>query len=131
MRTLVLFVAGEATYAVPIESTGGVLEHEGVAPLPAPLPDVIGLLRTATGDPLPVLAPFGADGEHVLVMDAGEGRFGLVVDHVVGIRRVSRTTIGPAPAGQQVAVVAGVVRTEDVEALLLDPAALGRRLERA
>jgi chemotaxis signal transduction protein len=126
----VLFAAGETTYAIPVEAAGGVLEHEGVEPLPDPLPDVVGLLRTGA-EALPVLAPFGAAGEHVLVVDGGDGRFALVVGHVIGIRKVSRTAIAPAPAGQQTPIVAGVVRTDRFEALLLDPAALGRRLERA
>ena len=129
MTALVVLTAGGQTYALPVEQTGGVLEHAGVEPLPDPLPGVRGLIRTERGATLTVLAPFTDDGEHVLVVTGGpDGPFGLLAGQVTGIVKVDPQAIGPAPAGQQTAVVAGVVRTRTLDALLLDPAALGARL---
>lgn len=121
MRAIVRFRAQDRRYAVDVAAVGGVLPHEGVDPLPAPRPGVLGVLGPEH-ERLTVIAPFGDDGEHVLMLLGDRGRYGLVVSEVERVTRVADTEIGPAPDGQDQAVVVGVVG----DALLLDASTLER-----
>jgi chemotaxis signal transduction protein len=124
MPVLVRFTAAGSQYAVDVGAAAGVVAWTGADPLPDPRPGVVGVIRES-GASLPVLAPFGADGGHVLLLaPAGQPRFGLLVGEVEGVVRVPDADVAPAPAGQRTDVVRGV--TGDV--LLLDPARLAAAL---
>jgi chemotaxis signal transduction protein len=123
MRTMVRFVAGGATYCLPVEVTRAVRSSAGMVTLPAPNPNVAGLLP---GDPpLTVVSPFGGDGDHILVLHVGEVTYGLLVDSVTGLQRVEEADIRPAPRGQQRDLVSGSVTIDGELVLLTDGSAAG------
>ncbi len=124
MPVLVRFSCAGSRYAVDVAASAAVVTWTRAQPLPDPRPGVVGLIREA-GALLPVLAPFGEDGHHVLVLRPARGpRFGLLVGEVEGVVRVTDADVAPAPAGQRTAVVRGVVG----DALLLDPERLAEVL---
>jgi chemotaxis signal transduction protein len=124
MPVLVRFSCAGTRYAVDVSASAGVVAWTGAAPLPDPRPDVVGVIRES-GAVLPVLAPFGTDGGHVLVLQPPGGlRFGLLVGEVEGVIRIPAGDVEPAPAGQRTDVVRGVVG----DVLLLDPARLAGAL---
>lgn len=77
---------------------------------------------------LPVLSVLGSQGTHVLIVDDGSRVFGLLVDEVVGVQTVEDAAIDEPPAGQDRAVVAGVVTGDGSVVLLLDLEVLRGRL---
>lgn len=123
MRTVVRFRAQDRRYAVDVAAVGGVLPREDIEPLPSPRAGVLGLLGPEH-EHLTVIAPFGADGEHVLVLLGATSRFGLVVQEVERVTRIDDAAVGPAPDGQDTEIVVGIAG----DALLLDPVALERHL---
>jgi chemotaxis signal transduction protein len=120
---VVRFRAQDRRYAVDVAAVGGVLPLEGIEPLPAPRPDVLGVLG-AEHERLTVIAPFGAVGEHVLVLLGAASRFGLVVEEVERVVRIEESAIGAAPEGQDLEIVVGLAG----DAMLLDAHALERHL---
>lgn len=126
MSGLVQFRSGGTQWAIDVRHTRRVLAAGPLTPLPAPLPGVAGLMRDTPGAPaLPVLSALGAgEGEHVLELDVDGHRFGLLVDEVLGVVRSDTVLIGPAPKGQDEAVVSGTAG----DALVLDATALARGL---
>lgn len=114
--------------ALDVAHTGAVLVPDGLEPLPAPLPGVAGLLRHG-GDLLPVLAPLGRPGTHVLVVESGETRFGLLVATVTGVVHVRDEELADPPRGQALALVRAVAGGAGEGALVLDPDVLARGLE--
>ncbi len=124
MPVLVRFSCAGSLYAVDVSASAGVVTWTGADPLPDPRPDVVGLIRES-GGALPVLAPFGSDGGHVLLLEpAGGPRFGLLVGEVEGVVRVPDADVAPAPAGQRTDVVTGIVG----DVLVLDAARLAAAL---
>ena len=94
--------------------------------LPAPRPDVIGMLP---GDPpLSVLAALGGGGDQVLVLVSHGVRYGLQVLEVFGVRRFEDDDVGPAPKGQQSELISGTVGGRTDLTLVVDPTALAARL---
>jgi chemotaxis signal transduction protein len=77
---------------------------------------------------LSVLSVLGSQGKHVLVVEDGALAFGLLVDEVVGVQTVDDAAIDEPPAGQDRAVVAGVVTGDGSVMLLLDLEVLRGRL---
>ena len=130
MRSLVRFRTGDGDYAVAVEHTREVRTATGLVPLPAPAPGVAGLLSRDDA-PLTVVSPLGAGRGQVLVLDAGGGPFGLLVEEVAGVVNVDDADVGPAPSGQDGGVVTGVVTLAGAMVLLVDAAAVGAPLERA
>ena len=130
MRSLVRFRTGDGDYAVAVEHTREVRTATGLVPLPAPAPGVAGLLPR-DDVPLTVVSTRGAGRDHVLVLDAGGGPFGLLVEEVAGVVNVDDADVGPAPSGQHADVVTGVVTVAGAMVLLVDAAAVGAPLERA
>ena len=128
MKAVVCFDAGGGSYALPVEQTRQVLPATGVAALPDPLPDVVGVLA-AEPAPLPILAPFGGGGGFVIVAQDGERAFGLLVDSVLGLERAEDLTVSAAPEGQRHALVTGLIETPAGARLLVDAGALARRLQ--
>jgi len=121
---LVRFSCAGSQYAVDVADSAGVARWTGADPLPDPRPGVVGVVRQG-GAVVPVLAPFGLEGGHVLLLaPAGGPSFGLLVGEVQGVARVADADVAPAPAGQRTDVVRGVVG----DVLLLDAARLAAAL---
>ncbi len=122
MRTMVQFLVGGAAYCLPVEDTRAVRSAAGMIALPAPGPNVAGLLP---GDPpLTVLSPFGADGKHIIVMQTGDVRYGLLVEGVTGLRRVDEADIRAAPRGQDQELISGSINIDGQLVLVTDPTAV-------
>lgn len=128
MKTLVRFRTGRGLFAVPVQQTRAVHRGGEVVPLPEARPDVAGVVPRPEG-PLTVLCALGAGDGHVLVLDVAGRTFGLLVEEVTGLQRVDEADIGPPPGGQESAVVTGVLTSAGEMVLLVDAAALARRLE--
>ena len=117
MTTMVCFESAGTAYCIPVQATRAVRRTAGMVALPAPGPDIAGILPGKP--PLTV---------QVLVVEAGEKTFGLLVDTVPGLRRITDTDISPPPAGQGRALVCGTIDTGDQLVLVTDPSALAGRL---
>jgi chemotaxis signal transduction protein len=126
MTTMVQFEAGGTTYCLPVEATRGVRPATGIVALPAPGADVAGIVP---GDPpLTVIAPLGDGGSHVLIVESEGTTFGLLVDAVIGLRRISRDDVTAAPSGQRRPLVHGTISSADGLVLVTDATALAGRL---
>jgi chemotaxis signal transduction protein len=126
MTTMVHFQAAGTAYCMPVEATRAVRRTTGMIALPAPGPDIAGILPGEP--PLTVISPLGAGGTHVLVVEAGERTFGLLVDDVTGLRRTADADIRPPPAGQDRPLICGTIHTGGELVLVTDPDALAGRL---
>lgn len=113
--------------ALDVAHVGAVLPAAPLEPLPAPLPAVLGLLRTGEGL-MPVLGTFGQIGSHIVVIRAQEVTFGLLVAIVTGVVRIHPEQLTPAPPGQARRVVTGVAGGAAGGALVLDPEVLATGL---
>lgn len=127
MRTIVRFRTAEGDYAVPVEQVLEVRSAAGLAPLPAPLPDVAGLMRCDNGA-LPVLTVLGSRGHHVVIVENGPLSFGLLVEEVTGVLKVDETQIGAPPTGQHQPLVSGVLHGDTGLVMLLDVDSLAGKL---
>jgi len=123
---MVCFEASGASYCLSVGATRAVLRSAGMVALPAPEPDVAGIIP---GDPpLTVLAPLGTGGTYILLVQSGERTFGLQVDAVTGLRRVEDAAIHRAPDGQRRELVSGTIDAWGELVLVTDPDALAARL---
>lgn len=122
-----LATGGGAPLGVELGPVRAVLEPHGIVALPDPRPGVLGLLRPDR-EALPVLAPFGTQGAHVVVLDCGTRRFGLLVERVLGLTRVPDSAIGPPPEGQADALLRATADLPDGRILILDVERLAARL---
>jgi chemotaxis signal transduction protein len=127
VTVLVRAEAGDGACALPIAAVRAVVPAGGLRPLPSAAPGVAGLLDHG-GGAVPVLAVLTDSGDHVLVLEEGGERFGLLVGRVTGVVRLRPGEVGPAPGGQAQPLVRGIVRRAGAEALVLDPAVLRGRL---
>jgi len=127
MTTIVRFRTPNGEFAVPVEQVTEVRLADGMRPLPSPRAGVAGVLADRDRA-LTVLSVLGSEGQHVIVVDDGSLTFGLLVDEVLGVQHVDEGAIDPPPAGQDRAVVAGVVAGDGNVVLLLDLAVLRGRL---
>jgi chemotaxis signal transduction protein len=126
MITMVRFRTGNTQYCLPVEAMRAVRTTSGLLPLPQGRNDVVGILP---GDPpLTVIAPFGAGGDRVLVVEAGQKTFGVLVDAVPGLTRVNEADIRPAPDGQDEQLISGTVGSDGELTLVTNPEALVGRL---
>lgn len=127
--TVVRFTGGGGgDYAVPVGDTREVRPARSIVPLPGSRPEVAGLVAWRD-EMCTVLAPLGASGDHVIMLDAGLRRFGLLVGAVTGVVRVDDQDLGPAPVGQDGGLVSGVIRSGPDTVLLLNVAVLAARLD--
>jgi chemotaxis signal transduction protein len=126
MTTMVYFESAGTTYCLPVDATRAVRRTAGMIILPAPGPDIAGVLPGEP--PMTVISPLGIGGTHVLIVEAGERTFGLLVDSVTGLRRIPDADIFPPPAGQHRPLVCGTIKTGDQLVLVADPDALAGRL---
>lgn len=126
MTTMVYFQSAGTAYCMPVDATCAVRRTAGMIVLPAPGPDIAGILP---GDPpLTVISPLGTGGTQVLIVEAGELTFGLLVDSVTGLRKIPDSDISPSPAGQDRPLVCGTIETGDQLVLVADAKALAGRL---
>lgn len=129
MKSVVRFRTDDGEYAVPVEHAREVLASVGLTPLPAPRRGVAGLLERE-GVAITVLTALGGGREHVLVLDAGNRPFGLLVEEVTGVDPVNEAMVAPPPAGQEDPVISGVLDTgKGGIVLLVDVANLAGRLD--
>ena len=126
MTTMVYFTAANADYCLPVQAARSVRTADGMISLPDPNPDVAGMIP---GDPpLTVISPLHGDCGHILIIQAGDKTFGLLVDMVTGLRRIDDADIGPAPEGQSTPLISGTLNTDDRLVLIADPLALAGQL---
>ena len=125
---MVCFRAAGTDYCLPVEATRAVRTALGLVVLPAARADIVGLLPGTP--PLTVVAPLGTgDGAgQILVVQADGTVFGLLVDHVSGLRRVDEADILLAPRGQDHGLVCGTVEADGHLLLVADATALAERL---
>jgi chemotaxis signal transduction protein len=128
VKALVCFdTASGQRCALDVAHAGRILPWTALEPLPAPLPGVLGLLRTADGL-LPVLGVLGETGAHIVVVRAGAEHFGLLVQSVTAVVRVADELLLAPPRGQERAVVRAVAGGAGDGALVLDPDVLAQGL---
>jgi chemotaxis signal transduction protein len=126
MTTMVCFEAAGAAYCLPVLATRAVRTADGMIALPDPAPDVTGVIP---GDPpLTVISPLQSKGMHILVIEAGNKTFGLLVDAVTGLQRINDADIRPAPQGQDRQLVCGTLDTGGQLVLVADPTALAEQI---
>jgi chemotaxis signal transduction protein len=126
MTTMVCFTAARAEYCLPVQATRSVRTANEMISLPDPSPDVAGMLP---GDPpLTVISPLHSERGHILVIEAGDKTFGLLVDAVTGLRRIDDADLGPAPEGQGRPLVSGTLYSDGRMVLVADPIALAGEL---
>lgn len=128
MSAHVCFRSPHGLLAVPVARTRGVVDHEPLTPLPVARLGVAGVLRPEQ-EALVVLDVLGAGGAHILLLDEGGRRFGLLVEEVTDVLRISDETLSGPPPGQQEALLVATARTAAGTILLVDVAALARRLD--
>ena len=126
MTTMVCFRSAGTDYCIPVNATRAVRRSSGMIALPAPGPHTAGILPGKP--PLTVISPLGSGGSHVLIVEAGDITFGLLVDAVTGLRRITDADISPLPAGQDRPLVCGTIDTGEQLVLVTDPNALAGRL---
>jgi chemotaxis signal transduction protein len=124
---VVRFRAPGGQFALPVEQVTAVLPATALTPLPAPRAGVVGLLDRGD-ETLSVLSLVGSTGAHVLVVEDDGHTFGLLVEEVLGVHEVHDADLGAPPAGQDRAVVAGVMSDQHGLVLLLDLPVLTGRL---
>lgn len=124
---VVRFRTGDGEYAVAVEHAREVRTAAGMVQLPAPGAGVVGLLPR-DGDSLTVIDALGSGRDRVLVLDNGDRVFGLLVEEVSGVVTVDPERLGPPPQGQTGDLVSAVLHGPDGLVLLVDTAALARRL---
>jgi chemotaxis signal transduction protein len=123
---MVCFRIAGAAYCIPVGATRAVRPMAGMIDLPSPGPDIAGIMP---GDPpLTVIAPLGASGGQILVLESADKTFGLLVEAVTGLRQISADAINPPPEGQDRQLVAGTIDDGEQLLLLADPDALAGRL---
>jgi chemotaxis signal transduction protein len=126
VTTMVCFTAAGAEYCLPVQAARSVRTSDAMISLPDPNPDVTGMLP---GDPpLTVISPLHSERGHILVIEAGDKTFGLLVDAVTGLRRIDDAELGPAPEGQGRQLVCGTLYSNGRMILVADPFALAGEL---
>ena len=127
MTTIVRVRTPDGEYALPVDRVREVRSVGGLTPLPEARDGVAGLLHLG-GRSITVLSLLASEGAHVVVIDADDLTFGLLVDEVAGVEQVADDAVGPSPVGQDRPMVDGVLMTADGVVLRLDVAALARWL---
>jgi chemotaxis signal transduction protein len=123
---MIRFRTSGGAYAVPIEHAVAVRGAGEVRALPSPADGVAGVLAHADGT-VPVLTALGAGSGHVLLVADADGRaVGVQTEEVTGLEEVAADAVGPAPAGQEHALVTAVARFRGDAAFVVDVGALAR-----
>jgi chemotaxis signal transduction protein len=129
VSTVLRFLSAGGQYAVPIEHCREVRPATQVQPLPASRPGVVGMLPWRDRA-LSVVSPLGPRGGQVIILDAGDRPFALLVDEVIGVERLDAPAAGPPPPGQELPLIAAAATRDDQLLLLVDVAAVDRWLHR-
>jgi purine-binding chemotaxis protein CheW len=128
------FEVGEEEFAIPIDHAREVMRAPGITEVPRAPAHVLGVV-TVRGEVVAVLdirSRLGlgkgtGSGARIMIVDAGEGPLGLLVDEVAGVVRLPRGAIEPCPQGIQAAAadcVTGIGRHRDRLFMVVDVAAL-------
>jgi chemotaxis signal transduction protein len=126
VTTMVCFTAARAEYCLPVQAARSVRTADAMILLPDPNPDVAGMLP---GDPpLTVISPLHSERGQILVIEAGDKTFGLLVDAVTGLRRINDADLGPPPEGQGRPLISGTLYRDGRLVLVADPSALAGQL---
>ena len=123
---MVHFLSDGASYCLPVEATRAVRPAVGIVALPAARPDIAGIIPGQP--PITVISALGTGGSQILVIEIDGIMFGLLVDSVTGLRRVTPADIHPPPTGQDHALICGTIENEGELVLVTDPVALAARL---
>jgi len=126
VTTMVCFRAADAEYCLPVQAARSVRTVDGMISLPDPNPDVAGMIPGSP--PLTVISPLHSTRGHILIIQAGNKTFGLLVDAVTGLQRIDDADIGPPPEGQNRPLISGTVHTGGRLVLIADPSALAGHL---
>ena len=126
MTTMVCFTAARAEYCLPVQVARSVRTADEMVSLPDPNPDVAGMLPG--NPPLTVISPLHSERGHILVIEAGNKTFGLLVDAVTGLRRINDADLGPPPQGQGRPLISGTLYSDGRMILVADPSALAGQL---
>lgn len=126
MTKMVCFQSAGAAYCLPVQATRAVRLPNGLVALPAPRPDIAGIIPG--NPPLTIISPLGTRGTHILIVEAGGKTFGLLVDAVTGLCNIAEADIGAPPDGQQQPLVSGTIDIGGQLVLVADPNALAGRL---
>lgn len=131
------FRLGEEEFGVPIDQVREVLRAPPITEVPRAPAHVLGVV-TVRGEIVAVidarrrLGLGGADAAagRIVIVDAGDGPLGLVVDTVANVVRLPRSSIEPCPQGISAAAtdcVTGIGRWRDRLFMIVDVGALLRR----
>jgi chemotaxis signal transduction protein len=126
MTTMVCFRTSGAAYCLPLDVAVSVRTSEDLISLPDPAPEVAGIIPG--NPPLTVISPFGSSGAHIIVVDAEQKKFGVLVDEVTGLRQVDAADMRPAPEGQARVLISGTLDNDGQLVFVADPIALAGRL---
>lgn len=127
IQSLVCFRTPHGRCGIDVGPVLGVRAVADMDSLPVPRPDVVGVIDI-DGEASPVLSVLGTTGHHVVLLEQGGRRFGILVDEVLGVERIDPLDVGPAPSGQDAAVVGGVVLGAEGLLLVIDTEVLSGRL---
>jgi purine-binding chemotaxis protein CheW len=129
---LLAFRLGSEDYVVMVEQVREVLKLWYITPVPNASPSVLGV-TSLRGKVLPVvdlgrrldLAPSVQDERcRIIVVAVGDEETGLLVDRVMGVRRVPPDAVRPAPEtieqGAGAEFLQGIIRSEEKLYILLD-----------
>jgi purine-binding chemotaxis protein CheW len=128
------FLLGKEEYAVAIERVREVLRAPAITEVPRAPAHVLGVV-TVRGEVVAVVDARGrlglGGGEsaagRIVIVDAGEGPLGLLVDAVTSVVRLPRGSIEPCPQGMSAGAadcVTGIGRHRDQLFMVIDAAAL-------
>lgn len=131
------FRLGEEEYAVAIERVREVLKPPPITEVPRAPADVLGVI-TVRGEVIAVhdprlrlgLAPADRGGDRIIIVDAGQGSCGLLVDAVTHVVRLRPGSIEPRPqgiGGASADHLVGIGRDGDRLFTVIDAPALLRR----
>jgi purine-binding chemotaxis protein CheW len=128
------FKVGDEEFAVPIDHAREVMRAPGITEVPRAPAHVLGVV-TVRGEVVAVidvksrlgLGKGPGAGARIMIVDAGDGPLGLLVDEVASVVRLPRGAIEPCPQGIQATAadcVKGIGRYRDRLFMVVDVAAL-------
>jgi purine-binding chemotaxis protein CheW len=133
LHEFLTFLLGSEEYAVPIEHVREVLRAPAITEVPRAPTHVLGVV-TVRGEVVAVIDTRGrlglggeSTGARIVIVDAGEGPLGLLVDAVTSVVRLPSGSIEPCPQGISTAAsecVIGIGRQRDRLFMVVDAAAL-------
>lgn len=125
MPVMVAFLAGGASWLVPVDDVVGIRSIDDVRPLPSPDLSVVGVIDHQ-GRACPVTDTLGAAAARVIVLAIDDTFVGATADEVSGVIELDSGAIRPRPVGQDRPLVAAVHGAGDQLAFVLATAELAR-----